>query len=265
MELALQSSPCTLLPDPPYISVVVRSTTTLLCLAHSSVSGDTFAQSLSASRFTRLSGAATSPTIKTPVILGEHNPTVSSLRQCSTRMSTCSSDSIEYQILKNLSSFRQPPRAASRNKVQLTSLAGSALRSTSRYVSWSEAERKMLRKTPRPAEDLASRAILRCSNVSSYGGIGDEQSAEHSVQSRSSSDAGNLGHLSIRSFEQSKDCKDPRDDKLNATERDAASGSIHVFLRVRCRSWPNRSRNSTYLHISNSQEKSAKPWSYRHD
>jgi hypothetical protein len=230
----LQSSPCTLLPDPPYTSVVIRSTTTPLCLAHSYASGDILVQSFSARRFTRFSGAVRRPTTDTPVILGEDKSTTSSLRQCSITSSTCSSDSISYQILRNVSSLKLPARRALWNSDQLRSLKASALRSTSKHLNLSDAEFVMLCKSRGPARHLESRAIRRCCNGFSFGCKGRGTSTQHSVQSRSSSDAGNMGNCQNRDLEMSNDCKHPRDEKSNLKGSRCGIGFSHTPLSVRC-------------------------------
>jgi len=203
-----------------------------LWFAQSYVSGDTWVQSVSERRSTRLCGAVKRPTRNTPVILGEDNSTVSNFWQCSTRTSTSPSDNITDHIRRNVSSRRAPLRRPWRNDAQLRGLVTSVLRSRSRYVRVADSDLEILSRTRTADEHPASRATRRFAKGVSFAGIGQVSSTQPSVQSKISSDAGNNGHLFIRSLEQSNDRNELRDERSNGAVS-TSSGFNHAFLNVR--------------------------------
>jgi hypothetical protein len=81
-------------------------------------------------------------------------------------------------------------------------------------------------------EHLASRATRRFAKGAAFAGVCTEASTQLSVQSKVSSDAGNKGHLFIRSLEQSNDRNELRDERSNVTAS-ASSRFNHAFLMVR--------------------------------
>lgn len=189
-------------------------------------------QSLSERRSTRLCGAIRRPTINTPVILGEDNSTVSNFWQCSTRTSTCPSYNVAEHIRRNVSSRRAPLRRPRRNNSQLRGPVASVLRLRSRYVRVADSDLEILSRTRTAEEHLASRATRRFASGVSFAGAGQVASNQPSVQSKISSDAGNKGHLFIRSLEQSNDRNELRDERSNGTVS-TSSRFNHAFLNVR--------------------------------
>jgi hypothetical protein len=81
-------------------------------------------------------------------------------------------------------------------------------------------------------EYVASRATRRFAKGAAFAGVCTVTSSQLSVQSKISSDAGNKGHLFIRSLEQPNDRNELRDEKSNVTAS-ASSRINHTFLNVR--------------------------------
>jgi hypothetical protein len=79
---------------------------------------------------------------------------------------------------------------------------------------------------------FVSRKSRRFAKEAAFIGVGNGMSIQHSVQSKVSSDAGNNGHLFIRSLEQSNDRNELRDERSNVTASPSSRFS-HAFLKVR--------------------------------
>ena len=95
-----------------------------------------------------------------------------------------------------------------------------------------DSDLKILSRTRTADGHLASRATRRFAKGVAFEGVCKVASAQLSVQSKFSSDAGNNGHLFIRSLEQSNDRNELRDERSSVTAS-TSSRFNHAFLNVR--------------------------------